>query len=47
MKILCKILGHHPIDINRKTFTATCKRCEKIIRVCYNMTYGYTIVEGE
>ncbi len=46
-RIFCILLGHIPININRKEFTAICYRCGKKLEVSYDMTYGETVVIGE
>jgi len=44
VKIICKILGHMPIKIDKKSFTAICSRCGKHLKVSYDMSYGETVV---
>ena len=43
-KIICKIFGHVPTELNVEFKTATCYRCNAILSVSYDMAYGETIV---
>lgn len=45
--ILCFLLGHIIINIDYDHFEADCKRCDKRLKVCYDMCYGGTYVTGE
>lgn len=47
MKILCKILGHKISELNTKRKFAQCDRCDKGLKVSYDMSYGETIVVGD
>jgi len=47
MSFWCRLLGHSPTLVNTETSTAICVRCEKWLRVSYDMTYGQTVVVGE
>lgn len=45
--ILCKIFGHKITDLNVHRRFAHCARCDKSLKVSYDMAYGDTIVEGD
>ncbi len=47
MSILCTIFGHRPAGVNVKRMFAHCSRCDRGLKVSYDMSYGDTIVTGD
>ena len=47
MKILCKIFGHKLTAIDTKRRFARCARCDKGLKISYDMLYGETYVVGD
>ena len=46
-EIICKIFGHRVTGLNTKRHFAWCKRCDKGLKVSYDMSYGDTLVVGD
>lgn len=47
MNINCKLFGHKIKGLNTKRFFAWCDRCNKGLKVSYDMSYGQTLVTGD
>lgn len=45
--ILCKIFGHKITGLHTYRRFAMCERCNKGLKVSYDMTYGETVVDGD
>lgn len=45
--LICKLFGHKIVRLNTKRMFAWCDRCDKGLKVSYDMTYGETIVTGD
>lgn len=45
--LICNIFGHRIVRLNTKRMFAWCDRCDKGLKVSYDMAYGETIVTGD
>lgn len=45
--LICKLFGHKIVRLNTKRMFAWCDRCDKGLKVSYDMTYSETIVTGD
>jgi hypothetical protein len=45
--IVCKIFGHKIKELNTSRMYAVCGRCDKGLKVAYDMLYGETVVYGD
>ena len=43
--IICKLLGHKPIDVDTQKLTAACGRCGVKLDVSYDMANGQTLCQ--
>lgn len=47
MNIICKLFGHKVTGLQTKRLFARCDRCDKGLKVSYDMSYGQTLVTGD
>lgn len=47
INLICKIFGHRVTGLNTKRHFAWCDRCDKGLKVSYDMGYGETLVVGD
>lgn len=45
--IWCKLFGHKIVGLNTKRHFAHCERCQKGLKVSYDISYGQTLIIGE